>query len=151
MIDEQKAKTLSDFLATLTIGRVSLGLAGAAGSIVLYALWENRATWAPLVWQSPTLLAVIAVGVMLFAVGAAINSLQNRLDLRTAEVYRQMRDQIGDLKSQIEGAAADRRVLQQQINDLTLAEERCQQRVRELTLKLESYAGQRRSTDQGAV
>lgn len=140
--DEQRLRGISDFIATLTLVRVALGLGMAAGVVVLYALWESRQSWASLVWQSPTLLGVISVGGILIAVGAAINSLQQRLDARTDSLYQQMRDQIVDMQNSIKQNdkqnSDDRREMQRQINDLTMAEQRCQLRVQLLQQELEA-------------
>lgn len=144
---ESKLKSVSDFMSSLTLSRVGLFLLVCAGAMVLYALYESRTSWAPMLWQSPTTIVTFGILVTVIAGGAAINSLQARLDQRTDSLYRQMRDQIEDMQKAISEAAADRRTMSDQIALLTAAERECQQRLMLLRKELETYAGGRRATD----
>lgn len=151
---EKGLSVVADFLSKLTLPRVLLGFLFAGGSIMLFALWEQRAIWSANVWQSPALMGAFLVGLLLISVGAAINNLQQRLDLRTAEVYKQMRDQIVDLQHAVEAERVERIGLQARQSDmqaevarLTLAEKECQARLASITRELASYAGGRRRND----
>ena len=145
MID--KLKPIAEFLGNLTLARVLLGLGLATGGVVLFAMWEARMSWAPMIWQSQTLIAVLGVGGVLIAIGGAINSLQHRLDHRTDALYAQMRDQIAGLQEQISAGKSEREAMMQRIVDLTISEERCQLQMESLRRELHSYAGGRRATD----
>ena len=113
-------------LGALTLARVCLALMLAAGAVPIYALWESRAVWVPLMWQSPAVLPAVGVGIMLLAVGAAFQALQNQLTARTTHLYDQMRDQIEDLHQSINARGIETAA---QIAALQLAERDCQQRL----------------------
>ena len=126
MSAEKNIGALGEFLAALTLTRVFLGLLIGAGGVMIAALWEQRAIWTPLFWQSAWLLSGLCVGLLLIAVGASVNSLQSRLEARTESLYRQMRDQIVDLQTSTG----------QQILALQTAEQACQNRLQEVLLKM---------------
>lgn len=144
----EKLQNVADFLGNLTLSRILLGLGFAAGGVILFAMWEARAQWAPMIWQSHTLIAAMGVGGVLIAIGAAINSLQNRLDHRTESMHAQLREQIAALQEQITLADKERSTMMKSIVDLTIAEERCQLTVASMQRELRSYASGRRSTDE---
>lgn len=135
--DMTKLGAVADFMARLTLARVLLSLMAGGGSVAIYALWEQRAQWTPYLWQSQPLLIALLVGGVLIAVGAAMQAFQRRVDTQNAQLYQQMRDQINDLRREIEEGRAERRELQLSITDLTAAEKVCQERVTRLTHELE--------------
>lgn len=137
---DEVAKNAGGFLRSLSLSRVVLALTLAAGGVVLFALYESRDTWRESIWSSPLLLGMITAGGAIAAVGAALMSMQRRLDDRGATLYSQMRDQIEDMqraleasaverRAQYEQAATDRREQQAQISALVAAEARCQERL----------------------
>jgi TolA-binding protein len=147
MNEEKKLGAIADFLSSLTLARVALGLVLAGGCTMIYAMWESRAQWSATLWQSPTVLAVVLVGCLLTALGAFMNSLQRRLDDRTDALYQQLRDQKEDMQRAIERGDEERRDMRLDMAQLVIAEKQCQQRLHELKEELASYAGFRRRTD----
>lgn len=135
--DDTKLRSIADFLARLTLGRVFLGLLAAGGSVAIYAMWEQRSVWTPYLWQSQPLLIALLVGGGLIAVWGALQAFQTRVDTQNAQLYSQMRDQINDLRREIEEGRAERRELQTSITELTASERACQHRVSNLTDELE--------------
>lgn len=137
---EGRLRAIADFLARLTPTRVVLGLLFALGSVAVYALWETRGQWAIYLWQSQALLLSLLVGGVLVAVGAALQSQQKRGDIRMDTLYAQMRDQLNDMRREIELQRADRTTermqLQHEIDELTERDRACQDRLREISVQL---------------
>lgn len=137
-----KLQQIAEFLVRLTLARVLLGMLFAAGTVILYALWEVRSVWAGQIWQSQQLLVALLVGGTLIAVGAAMQSLQKRVDQQHAALYQQMRDQLGDLRQQVDLGAQERRLLQTQVTDLTAAEAACDALVKRLREDMDEFRRQ---------
>ena len=100
-LKSESLRTVSAFMAGLSLRRVVLVLLLMMGGVLIYAMWETRLEMAFSIRQSPSVMVALLVGMLLLGIGAALNSMQMRLDQRTDQIYRQMRDQIEDLQHQV--------------------------------------------------
>ena len=138
MTDETRITAFSNFLGSLTIGRVILGLTLAAGSVLLWALWEARLAWVDTMFASPALLALIGAGVLLIAMGAGF---QARLEASQTLMYRQMRDTADGLQHRIDDAIRDRNSFQQQLTSCLQRDAAQQSRLVRLEVQVKMLKG----------
>ena len=99
---EDNAKAASGFLAALTVPRVALGIAFAAGALLL---WHH--------FQSPTaddrlLVIEIGLGAILLSIGAAV----------WAKIEGIWKDRAEDLETRVKALTADVAVLHAQIEEM---------------------------------
>lgn len=120
----------------LTLQMVLLTLLLSGGGVLLYGLWEARAIWAPVAWQSPTLMGLIGGGSLLLLVGWILSSQQRRLVSVQDALFAQLKDQANDMHEALKLATTEMNKLRSEVAAITDAERRCQDRVRELERKL---------------
>lgn len=136
MTDDTRIAAASSFIGSLTLGRVVLTLALGAGGVLLYGLFDTRALWAAVAWQSNTLLGAVAGGMLFVSIGAALAAMQRRLDEQSAALYNQMRDQIVDMQRAIAADHSETKALAGEVAGLVASERQCKARVKALERQL---------------
>ena len=81
------------FMRGLTPHGVLLLLSLGAGLVVVYALYEARAEWVPLLWKSAPVQAGALLAFSALAVGLAMQSLHRRLSAKLDRTESQLREQ----------------------------------------------------------
>lgn len=138
--DDAQLTSAAKFMRALSQEGVSLLLMLGAGLVVLYAMYELRGQWAPLLWSSPWVGVVGGLAMLSIAGWSAISSLQRRVEVRMAE--------------QLEHARAERGELMERLRKVEISEATCQARVTMLldevrTLRTRSRRNDRRDGDHG--
>lgn len=145
-VPTDKLSSVGDFLAKLTLARVLLGFGFGAGSLALYALWKTIDSWAVYVWQSQLLLALLLGGIGVIVVGAALLSLQKRVDRNAEALQAQMQERIveaherraddarrmDDLHRQLMVGRSERIILTQSVMNLTEARAECERELEQI-------------------
>lgn len=153
--DEGKLRAIADFMARLKLTSVALLLLFLVGCVMVWALYQTSAQWAPHLWQSQSLLLSLVVGAALIAIGALLSSQQRRGDARVDALYAQVREQID--RERAERAAelareradratelareraerqAERTAMQTEITDLKARDRECQNLIRRMSIQL---------------
>lgn len=139
--DEAQLGAGARFMAALTKDGVLLVLLLLAGGVVLYAMYELRGQWAPLLWTSPWVGVWGAFSLLALAGWSAISSMAKRVDATmTAHISR--------LEASVAECHHERAELRARVRDVEMEERLQSVRVAQLQdeiahLKLRARRGDR--------
>lgn len=138
--DDAQLSAFARFMKSLSQEGVVLVLLLVSGGVVLYAMYEVRGQWAPLLWSSPWVAVIGGLAMLSFAGWSALSSMQRRLEARMAE-------QIHLLEESLSTCHDERSEMRTQMNGMLVSEAQLKVQVQGLQREVDLLKIRRRGTD----
>jgi len=97
----KRASTVNFILSNLTLKKFLMGLLFGVGGIMLWTMWERRVEAFDAVYKDPTMMYVVATGLALLIIGGGVGWIVNLVRGMNETLYRNLRDQITDLRTEV--------------------------------------------------